>query len=203
MQNKLQELTDKLYEQGLSKGKQEAEGLLAKAKAEADKIIADANAQAKKILSDANAQAKELETKSQTDIAMASKQTTATIRQEIENSIITSAVAGATKSALSKVEFITELIKTIVAAFNPSTSEPVALNVLLPEGLQKEFTAQLETSLKDELSKGLEVKFSKQINAGFKIGPAKEGYLIAFTDEDFNNIFSEFLRPHTRKLLFG
>ena len=32
MQNKLQELTDKLYNEGLSKGKQEGEELLAKAK---------------------------------------------------------------------------------------------------------------------------------------------------------------------------
>ena len=35
MQNKLQELTDKLYNEGLSKGKQEGEELLAKAKAQA------------------------------------------------------------------------------------------------------------------------------------------------------------------------
>lgn len=32
MQNKLQELTDKLYNEGLSKGKQEAEEMVAKAK---------------------------------------------------------------------------------------------------------------------------------------------------------------------------
>ena len=39
MQNKLQELTDKLYNEGLSKGKQEAELLRANAKKEAEKII--------------------------------------------------------------------------------------------------------------------------------------------------------------------
>ena len=39
MQNKLQELTDKLYQEGLSKGKQEGENLVAQAKAEAEKII--------------------------------------------------------------------------------------------------------------------------------------------------------------------
>ena len=36
MQNKLQELTDKLYNEGLSKGKQEGEEILAKAKVQAD-----------------------------------------------------------------------------------------------------------------------------------------------------------------------
>ena len=40
MQNKLQELTDKLYNEGLSKGKSEGEAILANAKAQAEEIIA-------------------------------------------------------------------------------------------------------------------------------------------------------------------
>ena len=46
MQNKLQELTDKLYQEGLSKGKEEGERILADAKAQAEKILAEAKAQA-------------------------------------------------------------------------------------------------------------------------------------------------------------
>ena len=39
MENKLQELTDKLYREGLSKGKEEGEALLAKAETKAAEII--------------------------------------------------------------------------------------------------------------------------------------------------------------------
>jgi V/A-type H+-transporting ATPase subunit E len=39
MQDKLQELTDRLYNEGLSKGKQDGEELLQKAQAEADRIV--------------------------------------------------------------------------------------------------------------------------------------------------------------------
>ena len=46
MQNKLQELTDRLYNEGLSKGKQEGEELLAKAKVQAEEIVAKAQAEA-------------------------------------------------------------------------------------------------------------------------------------------------------------
>ncbi len=42
MQDKLQELTDRLYNEGLSKGKQEGEELLQKAHAEAEAIVAKA-----------------------------------------------------------------------------------------------------------------------------------------------------------------
>ena len=42
---KLQELTDKLYQQGLEKGRNEADSLVAEAKSKAQKIVADAEAQ--------------------------------------------------------------------------------------------------------------------------------------------------------------
>ena len=50
MQDKLQELTDRLYNEGLSKGRQEADALIAKAKAEAREIVDKANAEAKAIV---------------------------------------------------------------------------------------------------------------------------------------------------------
>ena len=40
MQDKLQELTDRLYNEGLSKGKHDGEELVQKAQAEADRIVA-------------------------------------------------------------------------------------------------------------------------------------------------------------------
>lgn len=42
MENKLQQLTQKLYDEGLEKGRAEADKLVADAKAEARKIVAEA-----------------------------------------------------------------------------------------------------------------------------------------------------------------
>lgn len=42
MQDKLQQLTEKLYNEGLAKGKQEAESLLKSAKEESEKMLSDA-----------------------------------------------------------------------------------------------------------------------------------------------------------------
>ena len=50
MENKLQELTDKLYKEGLSKGKEEGEAILAKANEKAAEIIEEAKKQAESIL---------------------------------------------------------------------------------------------------------------------------------------------------------
>ena len=50
MENKLQQLTQKLYDEGLEKGRAEADRLVAEAKKEAAKIVAEARAQAEDCL---------------------------------------------------------------------------------------------------------------------------------------------------------
>ena len=54
MENTLQQLTQKLYDERLEKGRAEAERLVAVAKTNAAKIVKEAEAQAAKILADAN-----------------------------------------------------------------------------------------------------------------------------------------------------
>ena len=55
MENKLQQLTQKLYDEGLEKGRAEADKLVADAKAEARKIVAEARAEAEEIVKKAEA----------------------------------------------------------------------------------------------------------------------------------------------------
>ena len=58
MENKLQQLTQKLYDEGLEKGRAEAKRLVSEAKNEAAKIIADAKAEAEAVVKAAEAKAK-------------------------------------------------------------------------------------------------------------------------------------------------
>ena len=58
--DKLQELTDKLFNEGLSKGKAEGEALLAKARKEAEEIVAQANKEAEAIVAKPAAKPKTL-----------------------------------------------------------------------------------------------------------------------------------------------
>ena len=60
MENKLQQLTQKLYDEGLEKGRAEADKLVADAKAQAAKIVAEAEAQAAAIVAKAEAKAEDV-----------------------------------------------------------------------------------------------------------------------------------------------
>ena len=203
MQNKLQELTDKLYNEGLSKGKQEAQEMVTKAKAEAEKIIATAQENAAKIVADAEKQAQDIKVKADNDLRIAASQTISAVKQQIETIIITKALKEPIKASLSDVEFVKSIILTIAKAFNAAHSEPVDLEIILPAALQKEFTAFVEKEAQEEMGKGVEITFSKQIAGGLKIGPKEDGYMIGFSDEDFEKVLADYVRPATKKLLFG
>ena len=203
MQNKLQELTDKLYNEGLSKGKKEAEDLKAAAVKESDRIIADARREAEKIIADARKEAEELRTRVENDIRMASAQTISSVRQRIESIIIAKAVSADTKKSLEDPDMIKSLLTTVAAAFNAADAAPAGLEAVLPASMQESLQAWFGENAVKAMDKGIDVTFSKQIQGGFKIGPKDGGYMISFAEGDFENILTEYLRPTARKLLFG
>ena len=201
MQNKLQELTDKLYNEGLSKGKQEGEELLAKAKVQADDIITKAQAEAERILAAAQKQAEEIKTKTASDVKMAASQSIAATKKDIETLIVGKMTGEAVKKALSSADFIKELIQAVAEKF--TTEGPVDLNLVLPESLKKDLEPFATKELAKILGAGVEASFSKKVAGGFQIGPKDGGYFVSFTEETFNQLISEYLRPATKKLLFG
>lgn len=201
MQNKLQELTDRLYHEGLSKGKQEGEELLAKAKAQAEDVIAKAQAEAERIIAAAQKQADEIKTKTASDVKMAATQSIAATKKDIETLIVGKMTTDAVKTALSSADFIKDLIKAVAEKF--TTDGPVDLNLVLPESLKKDLEPFATKELAKILSSNVEASFSKKVAGGFQIGPKDGGWFVSFTEETFNQLISEYLRPATKKLLFG
>lgn len=201
MQNKLQELTDKLYNEGLSKGREEGEALLAKAKSQAADIVAEAEKKAAEIMTKAEKEAEAYKVKVAGDLKMAASQSVQATRKDIEDLVVFKMTGSATEKALSDEAFVKEVIKAVAEKFNAETA--MDLNLVLPETLK----SSLEPFVKNELStilKGqVNASFSKKIAGGFTIGPKDGSYFISLTDETFKELISEYLRPATRKLLFG
>jgi V/A-type H+/Na+-transporting ATPase subunit E len=201
MENKLQELTDKLYREGLSKGKEEGEAILAKANEKASAIIEDARQQAESILRKAKKEAEDYKTKVEGDVKMAAVQSIQSTRKDIENLMVGKMTGKQVDSVLSSADFVKEIIKAVATKFN--AEEAVDLNVVLPESLRKD----LEPFVAGELAKGLKggvtAQFSKKVTGGFTIGPKDGSYFISLTDETFKTLISDYLRPATRKILFG
>ena len=69
--------------------------------------------------------------------------------------------------------------------------------------IKKDLEGFVAKELAKTLKGNVEASFSKKVAGGFTIGPKDGGYFISFTDETFNALISEYLRPATKKLLFG
>ena len=198
--DKLQELTQQLYNEGLSKGKEEGEAILAKAQAQAQEIVSQAQEEAKTIIEKAQKEASDYKIKMEGDVKMASTQAVQATKAGIENLIVAKAVEPV-KGALSDEAFIKEIITAVAKNFSAQESTDLAL--VLPEKLQKGLEPFVSAELTKTIGKGVEASFSKKVNAGFKIGPRDGSYFIDLTDEAFQELIGQYLRPATKKLLFG
>ena len=198
--DKLQELTQKLYNEGLSKGKEEGEAILAKAKADAEEIVKKAQEEAASIIEKAQKEAADHKVKVEGDVKMASIQAVQATRAGIENLIVAKATEPV-KDALAQEAYLKEIITAVAKNFSAQECQDLAL--VLPEKLQKNLEPFVQGELSKVLGKGVEASFSKKMNGGFKIGPKDGGYFISLTDEAFQALIGDYMRPATKKILFG
>jgi V/A-type H+-transporting ATPase subunit E len=199
--DKLQELTQKLYDEGLAKGKQEGEALLQKAAAEADSIVKKAQEEAEAILAKARKDAEDYKVKVEGDVKMAAQQSVQATRTDIENLVVSKVVDGTVDKALANEDYLKGIITAVAQKF--SAEEPADLSLVLPESLKAGLEPFVKNELGKLLGKGVEAAFSKKIAGGFKIGPKDGGYFVSLTDDTFKELIGSYLRPATKKLLFG
>ena len=202
MENKLKELTDRLYGEGLEKGRLEADRLVAEAKEKAAAILAEANAEAEQIVKKAEAKAADTEKNSMTEIQLAGRQAVAKIKNELAGVIIAKSSSEAVKTATVDAEFVKKMLLEVAKNWS-GNAEQVSLKALLPAALEAEFSKVFEASAKELLAAGVEVGYSKDVKSGFKVGAKDGGYYISFTDESFEALLDEYLREKVSQLLFA
>ena len=199
--DKLQELTQKLYDEGLAKGKQDGEALLQKAVAEAEGIVKKAQEEAEAILAKARKDAEDFKVKVEGDVKMAAQQSVQATRADIENLVVAKTVDTTVDKALSNEDYLKGIITAVAQRF--SADEPADIALVLPESLKAGLEPFVKNELGKLLGKGVEAAFSKKVAGGFKIGPKDGGYFVSLTDDTFKDLIGSYLRPATKKLLFG
>ncbi|MBN1768181.1 MAG: V-type ATP synthase subunit E [Prolixibacteraceae bacterium] len=200
MQTKVQELTDKLYSEGVEKARKEADAIIKEAKEQASKIEKEAQKKAEKIEHDAKAEAEKLKQHVESELKMTVNQSVSALKQNLASLLTLKAIEPGVKELFSNTDFLKVLIEKIVKGW--SDKGLMDISVVLSEKEQNEMEKFFQNQLADELNKGLEIEYSNGIKSGFKVGPADKSYQISFTDEDFTNFLKSYLRPKTNELLF-
>ncbi len=200
---KLEELTEKIYNEGIAKSKNEADQIVDNAKKEAADLIKKARKQADEILENAKAEALEYQKNTQTEVELAARQFLSTLKQQITKLVTLSQLETPIKESFSDTKFVKELILTIVENWDPQKPEEIDLAVLLPEKQKDQFSEFLENQTKNTLSREIEIRFDANIDSGFRIGPKDNSYVIRFSDKDFENYFSKYIKEETKEMLFA
>lgn len=202
MQKKLQELTEKIYREGVEKANQEAEKIVSDAKRQAEELLSKSQEKADSIVENANKEAEDLKKNSLNELQLAARQAISDVKQQVVSLIQAKTIEPETKAAFKEADFTKNIIQTIVANWDPASGDNVELQVLLPEAEKSKFEAYFKGKASQVLTKGVEIDFSDRIKGGFKIGPKDGGYLISFSDEDFDNFFKTYMRPRLIQMLF-
>ena len=197
MNDQLQELLGKVYEEGVAKANAKAQEILDEANSEAQRILSDAKAQAATLVQDAEKQAGDLKSNTEGDLKIAASHSLSVLKQKITDLVLSKSVDAGTKASFADASFVQELIKATLEAFKESSGR-LSLSKSLEGQLEDAFIASLKTLFDGKL----QVDFDPQIRAGFSISPADGSYKLSFSDEDFANLFKHYLRPRTAKILF-
>jgi len=203
MENKLQELTQKLYTIGVEKAKNEADIIIAEAQKKAVQIIQNAEAEAETIIGTAKNESAELKKKTESELKLSSKQVIATIKNQITNLVVQDLLAKDIDKSLTDTDFIRTMIELMVKKWQPDDAQSIDLQIILPQEKKDNFNKYIKEKINQLLAKGLIVNFEDSFKSGFKIAPKDNSYIINFAQEDFDNFFKTYLRAQTANLLYG
>ena len=192
----LSELTEKVYAEGVEKGKAQAEQIVAKAQEEAAAIVAKAEKEAAEKLAAAEAKLAELDKNSRAELKLFAEQSVSALRTEVANLLTDQLAAESVKAATADAKFMQGIITKL--AEQMAKDGNVTIEAADAESLKKYFAA----NAKGLLEKGVKVSEVKGIKTDFAIVSEKGGYKLAFGEKEFVEYFKEFLRPQLVELLF-
>ena len=195
MENKVQEITEKIYREGVEKGQAEAQKIVEAAEVEKTDLLKKAQQEAEKIIADAKKTAEELDRNTQSELKLYTKRTVEALKSEITN-LITGSIVNAAVSANVNDEWLQKMMLSLASSW--AANENVVIQTADADAL----TGYFAKHAKELLDKGVKIEQVNGIKSGFAILPADGSYKLQFGEEEFVSFFKEFLRPQLVAMLF-
>jgi len=196
MDTKIQELTDKIYHEGVEKGNEEASRIISEANQQKLTIISDAEAEAKRIIATAKKEAAEVKKNTEAELKLFSAQAVEALKSEVANLITGGIVSQNVKAVTSDKAYMQQVILEMAKEW--VKKEGLTIQTADSQRLIKYF----EANAKDLLNKGVKIEQINGKDAAFTIVPADGSYKVAFGEDEFVSFFKEFLRPQLVESLF-
>ena len=193
---KIQELTEKIYREGVEKGQAEADRIVLEAKEQAAQIIAEAKKKAADIEAAGKKAVVEMEANTKNELKLFTAQSLSALKSEIANVLTASTVGQAVDKLVSDKDFLCKF--TVALASKWVENEPIVIESADADTLKAYFAKEA----KAVLDKGVTIEKVNGRNALFTIQPEDGSYKVSFGKEEFEDYFKSFLRPLLVQMLF-
>jgi V/A-type H+-transporting ATPase subunit E len=196
MESKIQELTNKLLNEGVEKGKIEAEKIVAAAKEESAKIVANAKNEAADIEAAARKNADTIKENTVSELKMYSAQALSALKTEVTNVLTDATVNEVVKKVVADKDFMNQFILKLAEKWG--AQEDIVISTEDADGLKAVFAKQAKALL----DKSVKIEGVHGQKAMFSIQPADGSYKVNFGEAEFEDYFKSFLRPQLVEMLF-
>ncbi|HBJ77127.1 MAG TPA: hypothetical protein DDY68_04905 [Porphyromonadaceae bacterium] len=196
MNQKIQELTEQIYKEGVEKGNAEKERIIEDARKEAEEIIKQAKDKAKEILDVATKDSEEVKKKTHIDLKLSSSQALNALKGEIVNVISSRIVEKSLGSAMQKDDFFFQFLMEMAKEWGKR--ECIEIGTEQSNELMQFFSSHC----KELLDNGLKITHVGEKEGEFSLTPESGNYKILVGEEELKNYFISFLRPQLVEMLF-
>jgi len=202
MTSKIQELTEKIYQEGVDKAQDQANILLKEAEEKAAGLISNAQQKADNIIVEAERKSQEIDQGLKEELQSISKEVIAITKQKITDSIVIDASRKISKELLDDKEFFRSLVLELVSKWDMGTGSIEDLSLILSEEQLGKLDGIFESGALQILQKNKQILFDPSIKNGFQIISNSEGFKVSFSDADLENFFKKFMKPKVMEYLF-
>lgn len=196
MDSKIQELTAKIYNEGVQKGNEEAAKILAEAKQKAQEIEAQARQQAEEILHNTEKRTQELRQNTEGELKLYAGQMVESVKSTLLDKLNGEIASTSVRAAMADPAFMQQVILELVKGFDLSKG------VVIETAQAAELKAYFASIAKGILEQGLEIKSVAGKPTDFVVKPADGAFKIQIGEAEFIELFKNFLRPQLAQMLF-
>jgi len=196
MNNKIQELTDIIYNEGVAKGQAQADQILAQARKQAEKIISEARKQADSIVAAARKESADNAENVQKELRLYAAQAVEALKSEIATVVTDKIVQDSVKGFTADQKAFNEFMLRIAQEWGKN--QQIEIKAQDADALTRYFNA----NAKALLDKGVKITQVNGQPAEFSIQPADGSYKVNFGTDEFMNWFKSMLRPQLVETLF-
>ena len=193
---KIQELTEKIFHEGVEKGQEEAARIIEQAKAEAAKIVEEAKEQALAIEANAQKRASEVDANTKSELKLYTSQSLNALKSEIANVLTDKVVSEAVSGLAADSNFLGQFAVTLASKW--ADNEKIVISSSEADSLKSYFAARA----KNLLDNGVTIEKVNGKQTFFTIALGDGSYKINFGKEEFAPYIKNFLRPQLIDILF-